>query len=90
MSTIIVGEKPAEQPAKPAECLLPNTRAMLKGTVETEAYRGKTLVRYRDLNGYTHRLLISDPDQAHEQFLKWVHELRLACQERRLPDVWGY
>ena len=58
------------------ENLLPGTDAIPRGSVQTSAFGGKTLVRYKDLKGHVMRRVIADPDAAHAQFLEWVNSLR--------------
>lgn len=60
---------------KPAEALLPHTRALKCSTVEFEHHAGKILVRYRDPRGYVVREHFTDPNKAHKFFLAQVEKL---------------
>ena len=58
-----------------AEALLPNTDALLRGTVEFAQYGIKWLVRYRRSDGTTWRQLYDDPDEAERAFNKYMADL---------------
>ena len=58
-----------------AEALLPNTDALLRGTVEFAQHGIKWLVRYRRPDGTTWRQLYDDPDEADRVFNKYVADL---------------
>jgi len=58
-----------------AEALLPNTDALLRGTVELAQYGIKWLVRYRRSDGTTWRQLYDDPEEADRVFNKYVADL---------------
>ena len=73
------------------ESLLPDTHAIMAGTLEMERYRGKWLVRYKSLGGDTFKKLFpakgnvtteADRDEAFEQFCKWREELRAEARQR--------
>lgn len=94
-----LGKNPAagDSQAKPSESLLAGTDAIPRATVEIGGHQRKHLVRYRDLMGFSHRLLTADLTEANRQFLAWVDELRgavrqeqVAANVRRSLDVWGY
>ena len=57
------------------EALLPNTDALLRGTVEFAQYGIKWLVRYRRTDGTTWRQLYDDPEEADRVFNKYVSDL---------------
>jgi hypothetical protein len=60
----------------PSEALLPGTNAISRGSVESVPYRGKRLVRYRNLAGYVMQRQFRDPDEAHRYFLECVGRLK--------------
>ena len=57
------------------EALLPNTRAIPRGTVEFES-RQKALIRYKSLNGSTWQRQIIDREEAFRVFRGFVENLR--------------
>jgi hypothetical protein len=65
------------------ESLLPNTKAIPRGTVEFEC-RQKVLVRYKTMNGTVWQRQFKDREAAHRQFLEWVG--RLEEEARSIRD----
>jgi len=57
------------------EALLPNTRAIPRGTVEFECRR-KVLIRYKSLNGNVWQRQILDREEANDIFWGFVENLR--------------
>lgn len=61
---------------KRAESLLPRTDALPCSTVAYQAYRDGWLVRHRDAQGMTRRLITQDAEQLMTLFWQWVDELK--------------
>lgn len=57
------------------ESLLPDTRAIPRGSVEYEL-RSKVLVRYKSLTGYVWQRQIADRAEAFRVFWEFVEKLR--------------
>jgi hypothetical protein len=58
------------------ETLLPGTRMIPRPTLEWELYKGQELVRYRDSQGFVHRLLTRQYFEAEEFFFSCLSKLR--------------
>lgn len=57
--------------------MLPDTKAILKGTVEIGPYRKGYLVRYKNLKGYTMaQRQFKDPNDASDFFWHCVDEMK--------------
>lgn len=67
----------------PQESLLPGTDAITKGQVENVPYRGKRLVRYRNLQGYTTQRQFENGDESDTFFWECVEKLKQELRERR-------
>lgn len=61
---------------KRAESLLPRTDALPCSTVAFEAYREGWLVRHRDAQGTTRRVITQDADEVMTIFWQWVDQLK--------------
>jgi hypothetical protein len=69
------------------ENLLPDTKAITRGTIEMHEYRGKWLVRYKDLDGNVYRDTYETADVGFPVFLKYVDQCRAACREHNLSKI---
>jgi hypothetical protein len=65
------------------ENLLPDTHAIMSGTIEETSYRGKWLVRWKDLNGGTIQRKFATVDESHDFFLQCVDMLRADLRAQR-------
>jgi len=65
------------------QTLLPHTRALPAGSVETSRYQGKILIRYRHLDGMTERRQFTEPKEAHTFFQQCCNRLALEARRRR-------
>lgn len=66
-----------------AESLLPGTDAIPKGQIESTRYRGKFLIRYRNMDGYTTQRIFESADESHDFFLICIERLKREIEERR-------
>jgi hypothetical protein len=64
-----------------AENLLPDTHAIQKGTIEEVEYRGKWLVRWKDLKGSVIQRKFDTTDESHPFFLACVNKQRETLKE---------
>ena len=68
---------------KHQENLLPGTRALPAGCVESTRHEGKILVRYRHLDGMTERQSFTDANQADNFFQNSCNRLAAEARARR-------
>ncbi len=65
------------------ESLLPDTDAIKKETLEWEPYKGKHLVRYKDMNGVVHRTLTANWEEADAAFTKYLADMIARARRKR-------
>ena len=65
------------------ETLLPHTRALPAGCVETSRYHGKILIRYRHLDGMSERRQFTEPEEAHTFFQNCCNRLAQEARDTR-------
>jgi len=70
---------------KRQETLLPNTRALPTGCVESTRHQGKILVRYRHLDGITERREFTQGEEANTFFQTCCNRLAQEAQQRSHP-----
>jgi hypothetical protein len=69
------------------EALLPDTKAIPRGTVEVRNYQGKILVRCKHLDGLVERQTFTDADAAHAYTWNCAERLRQEARKSGpLPD----
>ena len=77
------GIKPTEQfqseerrELPPQETLLAGTRAITRGCIEWQSYKGGYLVRYKNLKGYVIQRRFKDADSSGDLFIRCIGKLR--------------
>jgi len=69
----------------PQESLLPNTQAIMRGTLEWSATPGGTLIRYKDLKGYVQQRKFRQDEfiQAEICFCAFLDKLKVEAKSLR-------
>lgn len=67
------------------EALLRGTKGISRGNIEMDEYKGRWLVRWKDLDGYAHREFfpLDAGDTAHAKFLEVVNTIREQIRTRK-------